>query len=599
MRGKLILLSVVFILGFLGLGGYSFYMTSSIKVNGPMYRQIITQKDLAAATLPPPEFIMEAYLTTIKLRDAKSPAEVEGLTLKMHALQNDFEARHTYWSANLADGPIRTTLTQEAYDPAAQYFQVVESEFLPAVKAGDRDLASTILDTKLTPLYESHRTSTEKVAQMANVESQRIERMVAVNESRFMVMLFAVTGAILLCALLLNIIIAAAITRPLNKSVALALKIAEGDLTGTLAIAQKDEIGKLASALSDMSVRLSEMVAAVQQSAHDVAASSEQISAGAKDLAEGAQSQASTLEETSAAVEELSASMDQVSEHAQTQVSAVKQGSASMALVQESIEEVARSLGEISTLANQSVQKAQEGAEAVSEVVAGINRIAGSSEKIGGIIGVISDIADQTNLLALNAAIEAARAGEHGRGFAVVADEVGKLAVRSSASTKEITALIRESVKNVAQEVEIAGGSQEAMKQIRTYSQKVQEMIGELSGSMSRQMAARKDLAQALVNINQMSQNISAATVEQDSGTRQVSAAVENVNGLTQAAASSAEEMSAATEALSSMASELQRRVAQFKIRNGSQGPASEQEGLSASRPKAAEHMLPPLDAVS
>jgi methyl-accepting chemotaxis protein len=137
------------------------------------------------------------------------------------------------------------------------------------------------------------------------------------------------------------------------------------------------------------------------------------------------------------------------------------------------------------------------------------------------------------------------------------------------------------------------------MKQIRTYSQKVQEMIGELSGSMSRQMAARKDLAQALVNINQISQNISAATVEQDSGTRQVSAAVENVNGLTQAAASSAEEMSAATEALSSMASELQRRVAQFKIRNGSQGPASEQEGLSASRPKAAEHMLPPLDAVS
>ena len=215
------------------------------------------------------------------------------------------------------------------------------------------------------------------------------------------------------------------------------------------------------------------------------------------------------------------------------------------------------------------LKSALDGATAVGEVVEGINLIAESSQKITGIVTVISEIADQTNLLALNAAIEAAREVEHGRGFSVVADEVSKLAERSSRSTKEIETLIKESVKSVARGMEKAKGSRKAMEQIRVASEKVQAMIAGLSESMAQQVVAVSDLTKALGNISGMSESISVATEEQTTNARQVSHAVENVNEITQSAASAADQMSASTQQLSQMARQLQEMVRQFETAPG------------------------------
>ena len=367
-------------------------------------------------------------------------------------------------------------------------------------------------------------------------------------------------------AIAVYLLFSRSITTPLAKGVAFAQKVAAGDFTTRLDIAQKDEVGQLSDALNGMSARLSQTVAVVQENADQLAASSEQISGSAQKLAEGAQAQASSLEESSASIEELTASVEQVSEHAQSQAAAAEQGTSSMNQALNTIEVVSRSLEEIASLAKNSVDSALEGAHAVQSVVKGIATIAESSEKIGGIVTVISDIADQTNLLALNASIEAARAGEHGRGFAVVADEVSKLADRSSASTKEIESLIRESIRNVTSGVETARSSEKAMEQIRSASQKVNEMIGSVSESMTMQVNAIKELSRALENVSEMSQSISASTEEQTTNAKQVSMAVEGINEITQTSASAAEQMSAATEQLSGMAQGLQKMMAQFKI---------------------------------
>ncbi len=376
-----------------------------------------------------------------------------------------------------------------------------------------------------------------------------------------------------LLALLFGVLLALSIARPLRQGLAFAELVAGGDLTQRFDTKRRDEVGKLAAALNEMAEKLTGLMAGIRESAHQVAASSEQLNATAVHLAEGAQSQASTLEETSASVEELAASVDVVSEHARSQATAVEQGSAAMGQVQKSIEQVSSSLTEIAALAAASVQQSQEGARAVQEVVQGIGLIAQSSEKIGGIVSVISDIADQTNLLALNAAIEAARAGEHGRGFAVVADEVGKLSDRSSSSTKEIAALIKDSVKSVSQGVETAQKSQGAMEQIRVSSEKVREMIARLVESMVTQVGSVNELRKALDNVNEMSKSISAATEEQTGTAKQVAHSVESVNGVTQAAATAAEEMSGATERLSAMALSLTELVGRFRLAEETEPP--------------------------
>jgi len=379
-----------------------------------------------------------------------------------------------------------------------------------------------------------------------------------------------VSAVALLAAFIIFLLFSRSITVPLSKGVAFAQTVASGDFAQRLEIEQRDEIGLLAQALNGMSMKLSEIVARVQQNSEQLAASSEEISASAQKLSEGALSQASSLEETSASVEELSASVEQVAEHAQSQAAAAEQGTASMTQALGTIEVVSRSLGEISALAKRSVESAMAGAHAVQSVVQGINAIAQSSEKIGGIVGVISDIADQTNLLALNASIEAARAGEHGRGFAVVADEVSKLADRSSSSTKEIESLIKESIKNVTKGVQTAQSSEKAMEQISEASRQVNQMIEKVSESMGMQVTAIKELSKALENVAEMSQSISASTGEQTTNAKQVSQAIEGVSEITQSTASATEQMSASTEQLSGMAQELQRLVTQFKIKNHS-----------------------------
>ncbi len=387
------------------------------------------------------------------------------------------------------------------------------------------------------------------------------------------------------------VVIARSISRPLARGVAFAQAIAQGDLTANVDVGRRgDEIGRLAEALNAMSGSLREITEQIQDGSSQLAAGTEELSTSAQQLAEGAQNQASTLEETSAAVEELTASVEQVSTHAQSQSRTVSTTTSDMTAMLESVNEVSSTLAMVATSAGNSVERARQGAGSVKQAIAAIKDISQSSEKIAGIVSVITDIADQTNLLALNASIEAARAGEHGRGFAVVAQEVSKLSERSAQATKEIGALIHETLRLVREGVQLAEGSGNSMEEVIVGATDASAMVANLQKSIGQQSEAIKKIAASVQNLNEMSQGISAATEEQTTNSRQVGKAIESVNQITQQAAGAAEQMASSVEEMAGMAQQLHGLVARFRL-------GSEATPAPAAAPGAEPGAAPALPA--
>lgn len=321
--------------------------------------------------------------------------------------------------------------------------------------------------------------------------------------------------------------------------VARAGEIADGDLTGeALPVRTKDELGRLAGAINSMSKSLVDLVREIDSASSDVSAMSEEVAAGSTESAEQAREQESQSTQVSAAVTQMSASIEEVASQSTA--------------VATSASEAGRNASEGELVVGETVQVIRGLAERMGVLGGVMDRLGERSEQIGAIIGVINDIAEQTNLLALNAAIEAARAGEHGRGFAVVADEVRKLADR----TTEATAQVTDSVRSIQEDTRSAVQEMEDSRSRIGVGVEAAERAGESLGAITRSSG----------EVAGMVQSIAAATQEQTMAADEIAKALENTRASNEQSALGAAMAARAAVNLSDRSNSLRALIRSFRV---------------------------------
>ncbi|MEK4384642.1 methyl-accepting chemotaxis protein [Solibacillus sp. FSL W7-1464] len=490
--------------------------------------------------------------------NATDEAQLEQLNMIYFPTQNAIENMNKSSSVIFNNPEFEAALQQPlnlVKESTETYFEAIDSIAKGAISSTDYSDIATASNNTNFDFYTASLDEMEKTLQQHSD-----------NLKQTMMIIFIALSIIFIVALLLFVSLFLAIRQSIQLLEAGTTKVASGDLNVKVTLNTNDEMKNVETAFNSMTVQLNELVREITTSAEHVASSSEELNASA--------------EEATAAVEHTTTAVNQMMTDTEIQEVRLNESAQAMDEMVTGIERIAENSVRISALTNETTGFANDGnttvekalqqmdiiKQTVGESSGKINELNKQSTKIDSIVRVITDIADQTNLLALNAAIEAARAGEHGKGFAVVADEVRKLAEESRSSAKQIAELIEtiqidttDSVKmmslvtdNVDVGIKVTEETAYKFGHILTSMQTLNPQMEEISATATEFSAQAEQVASAMQHLLEMAKQTSDATAEIASTSEEQLAIME--------------EVSSSSNSLSEIAESLQGLVMRFKL---------------------------------
>jgi methyl-accepting chemotaxis protein len=480
--------------------------------------------------------LMRYRVFTMRMLIDTEPAQMANNQSRRAAIKSEIEATHEKYAKHLSE-PEERKVFEELTQIKTQYFANVD-RMEALVKAGDIEKAKEILDTEQSALGDSMAkhlemlTSINKNGSTKSVdESKQIYASSQITVISTILLALATTG-------ILSFIITRSITLPIQQAVKATELVASGDLSKQIQSEGHDEPARLLVGLSLMQDNLRNTIREIASSSAQLAAATEELNSVSVDATRNLQRQNDEIQQAATAVTEMSSAVDEVARNA---VGASEAANQSSQLAKDGRERVRQTVSSIQNMTSE-----------VTKTSALMEGLAEQSQDIGKVLDVIRAIAEQTNLLALNAAIEAARAGEAGRGFAVVADEVRALAHRTQVSTQEIEGMISK----------VQGGTHAAVASMRDSTEHAKGTLGiaQEAGKALDEIFARSGI------ISDRNLLIATATEEQAAVAREVDRNIVTISDLSAQSAAGANQTSASANELARLATSLNSLISRFIV---------------------------------